>query len=530
MFLNKLITENESDIEKKVKLKEKGKIAGINMTGLIPSFNFPTKKSFYIIYDGEFNGENMRFEDVLVRLFREFKLYENNLCIRITDEIISEMEDFKKKSFKEILENKSSKISKHFSNMAEIYQEELIEDILEFFYIIMKYTKFLQDGKIEKREENCEKLREFKKIFENLKEKIQKNTSYKNKEIINRHIEFYILNIEERLFLFGERNFDDKNIEISYIREKILKWILKNKYYENLSLEYFLSTPLRLEMYFYLKTVLKMTAIVDNIYPKNRKGFYEEFFERDEKGNKRDSKNKAIIGNGYLNGYRQVSLAVINRFINRYKDDKAIKGYDIGELYFDYLKSNQIYSLISINYSFEKIPEYETEVLYKEKFIYPKNKDTTLSWGESKNLDNNIEEGIYEITVRDTKFKIDEKKNDKVEIGETYYIELNIDNIANNIEEFKRFLNKNDKNLIQKDFLKEKYLNCNLFLIEKENSYYDRYIVVTCTDIRDEYCFCQFKKKFIGNNRREFFQIVLKRNDFNLIGEVLEEKIIYRNY
>lgn len=530
MFLNKLITENKSDIEKKVKLKEKGKIVEINMADLIPLFNISSKNSFYITYNGEFNGENMRFEDVLVRLFREFRLYENNPYIRITDEIISKMEDFKKKSFKEILEDESSKISKHFSKMAEIYQEGLIEDILEFFYIIMKYTKFLQDGKIEKREENCEKLREFKKFFENLKEKIQKNMSYKNKEIISKHIEFYILNIEERLFLSGEKKIDDKNIEISNIREKFLKWILKNKYYENLSLEYFLSTPLRLEMYFYLKTVLKMTAIVDNIYPKNRKGFYNEFLEKDEKGKERDPKNRAIIGNGYLNGYRQVSLAVINKFINRYKNEEAIKGYNISELYFDYLKSNQIYSLISLDYSFEKIFEYETEVLYKEKFIYPKSKDTTLSWGESKNLENNIEEGICEINIRDTKFKIDKKKNDKVEIGETYYIELNIDNIANNIEEFKRFLNKNNKNLIQKNFLKEKYLNYNLFLIEKENSYFDRYIVVTCTDIRDEYCFCQFKKKFISNNRREFFQIVLKRNDFNLIGEVLEEKIIYRNY
>lgn len=528
MFLNKFITENNSDIEKKVKLKEKGKIVEIDMANLMPFFNISSKNSFYIIYNGEFNGENMRFEDVLVRLFREYKLYENNPYIRITDKLINEMEDFKKKSFKEILEDKSSKISKYFSKMAEIYQEGLIEDILEFFYIIMKYTKFLQDGKIEKREENCEKLREFKKIFENLKEKIQKNISYKNKEIISRHIKFYILNIEERLFLFGERNFDEKSIEISNIREKILKWILKNKYYENLSLEYFLSTPLRLEIYFYLKTILKMTVIVDTLYSENRKGFYSEFLEKDEKGKERDLKNRAIIGNGYLNGYRQVSLAVINKFINRYKNEEAIKNYDISELYFDFLKSSQIYSLISLDYSFEKIFEYETEVLYKEKIIYPKNKKIPLSWNEIKNLENNIEEGIYEIIIKDTKFKIDKKKNDKVEIGETYYIELNIDNIINNIEEFKRLLNKNDKNLIQKYFLEEKYLNCNLFLIEKENSYFNRYIVVTCIDIRDEYCFCQFKKKFLSNNRREFFQIVLKKDDFNLIGEILEEKIIYK--
>ena len=160
-------------------------------------------------------------------------------------------------------------------------------------------------------------------------------------------------------------------------------------------------------------------------------------------------------------------------------------------------------------------------MIYPKKITYP----ISLYWNVNQkleNMENNISE---EIILKDMKIKIKKKNDNKIETGGTYYINLNIDSIINNIENFKKLLiiNNNSENLLIKT-----YLNCNLFLFEKEFQRINNNMVVTCTDIRGEYYFCQFKKTFIYN-RKEFFQIIFKKTDFTLIGEVLEEKIIYRN-
>lgn len=515
--MKKIIIKNEYGLEQSI-FKDTEYVVMKKMKNLSELYENSSEYSFQIIYTKDMKLNFMSFDEILYKILNEIN-GEYDQELQISEEVIFKIKELEKTSFKVICNTNNPNISKYIAGIAASQEEELFINAIKVCRLIIEFFYSVQEGK-----SSVNSLKNIKIELENEKRKLEKslNISQDTDNLIKK-IEFYLLCVEERLILLGK-----SEVKLSELRENYLKSLLKNDFYKKIALSFFLSSPLKFEIYCYLKVILRMVNIIDIEYNGDRKKFYEDFLV--------ENKSPIIIGNGYLKGYRSIPLNVIDKFVRKYRDRNSVQGYGIVELYDDYFKSNQIYSLILLDYTEEKIFEYETDVLYKNELIYVdgkkvfKNSYTNLEERllESQNTTKDIKE-FKDDFLFNVKVKVDiAEEYRKMELGRICFVNLNIENIKNNIEHFKRKTKKikgEEKSIFGESYLQEKYLNCNLILLEREYSISNN-TIVTCVDKKGSFYICQYRKRFLYN-REEFFEIVLKEDDFKVLGMVLEIRLDY---
>lgn len=515
--MKKIIIKNEYGLDQST-FKDTEYVVMKKMKNLSELYDNGSEYTFQIIYTKDIKSAYMSFDEILHKILNEIN-GEYAQELQISEEVIFKIKELEKTSFKVICNTNNPNISKYIAGIAVSREEELFINTIKTCRLIIEFFYSVQEGK-----NSVNSLKNIKIELKNEKRKLEKSLNI-SQDIDNliKKIEFYLLCVEERLILL-----EKSEIKLSELREIYLKSLLKNDFYKKVALSFFLSSPLKFEIYCYLKVILRMVNIIDKEYNGDRKKFYEDFLV--------ENKSPIIIGNGYLKGYRAIPLNVIDRFVRKYRNRNSVQGYGIVELYSDYFKSNQIYSLILIDYIEEKTFEYEIDVLYRNELFYVNGKKVLKKpyisleerLLESQNTTKEIKE-FKDDFLHNVNVKVDTSEEyKKIEFGRLCFVSLNIENIKNNIEHFKRKVKKikeKGESTFGESYLQEKYLDCNLFLVERENSSFNK-IVITCLNVKSDFYVCQYRERFL-NNREEFFEIVLKEGDFEVLGMVLEIKSDY---
>lgn len=185
--------------------------------------------------------------------------------------------------------------------------------------------------------------------------------------------------------------------DFSIIRSEFIKFLLK----ENIVLDssFYLVTPLRLEIFYYVQTIKHFSKLIEILgYKENNKEFFEDFL---------GGKNANVVGNGYLRGHRNLNFSLINKFNKKYKKEIPLEDQS---LFYSYLASSELISnILSNDYTFDKIEVLE-KILYKQI--------------ETQNIEENIEELAYSKNNKEIYTRLYSPFLDKIEVTVTDELEL----------------------------------------------------------------------------------------------------------
>ena len=345
-------------------------------------------------------------------------------------------------------------------------------------------------------------IKELQSIKENLL-KIMEKEEVKNSGLEMR-LNFHILCIREKIIQYSSGD------ELNLLFEEWLKLFLKFDIFNEYNLSFFVSTPLRQALYNYIICVKKMSEMGEKKFLGNKKEFYTELIE----------KSPMVMGNGYFNGHRPITLNLVHRFVEKYRNEfnnYVIKSFKIEDLYKHFFEFSKIQSLISLNYSLEAVLNYEENVLItKQESIYPEslkisNNDKKLNFenAQATNSDLRNKMLIKLYNLRDCEVMITCIKNKREFEKTDYVIEINNTNLRQHLNEYKTeeldkeigLLIKSSRILLGENFIKSKGHYYARFLNKKEK-------------------FFIFEIIFLYSNQTESFIVALAAEDFICKGQI----------
>lgn len=372
--------------------------------------------------------------------------------------------------------------------------EKLYKDIGA---VLLYSLSFLQKGVLSE-----EEIKGLQSIKENLL-KIMEKEEVKNSGLEMR-LNFHILCIREKIIQYSSGD------ELNLLFEEWLKLFLKFDIFNEYNLSFFVSTPLRQALYNYIICVKKMSEMGEKKFLGNKKEFYTELIE----------KSPMVMGNGYFNGHRPITLNLVHRFVEKYRNEfnnYVIKSFKIEDLYKHFFEFSKIQSLISLNYSLEAVLNYEENVLItKQESIYPENlkisnNDKKLNFenAQATNSDLRNKMLIKLYNLRDCEVMITCIKNKREFEKTDYVIEINNTNLRQHLNEYKTeeldkeigLLIKSSRILLGENFIKSKGHYYARFLNKKEK-------------------FFIFEIIFLYSNQTESFIVALAAEDFICKGQI----------
>lgn len=487
--------------------------------------HFPLENKFYILY-----AENIKNRKINIEGFQEY--IDNYLCEYDAKIQFSEIE-WEILNFlwnNETLNNDIyniilNKIDKNMSEENKSKEIEKINILLGIFTILSPSTfSGLKEEMIKKLKKlfllSLKLLQKYSlnnndiKTLINIKKgflKIQYET--KSPKLKDRII-YQLLCIQEKLFLYDESDY----ISLLDLRKDFINFFIKKGILNKVSPLYFISTPLRMEIYYYVSLVLKISETVDYIFKKERKNFYKDFFG--------EEKNYDVMGAGFLNGYRKITLRNITKFIEKYKN-RTLYADNLYDLYFNFFEHDKIFSLISINYEENKILDYEKDILYKNNTTGLKNLKF-IAEKENNRID-------YELPSFQDAFDSNTKiflgtLYEKIELGKTYIVNINVSNLNKNLKEYERIFSKfseAEKKFKQKASDIEKYITFTSLLLEKINSE-NLYplIYIKFLEKKEEFYLCEFRIK-LKTGKYHYIELFILENDIRLMGLVKETRTFF---
>ena len=341
-----------------------------------------------------------------------------------------------------------------------------------------------------------------------------------DKEVRNTRLEtrifFHIYCIDEKIIQFSPYSQSDLN----KVFDNWLKLFLKYEIFQITDMSFFISTPLRMSLYNYLMCIKKMVEFGEKKWLGDKKKFYQDFIE----------KSPMVMGTGYFNGHRPITLNLIHKFIEKYKDEfqNYVKFFEIQELYKYFFEFFKIQSLFLLNYSSETAFKYETETLIngRETLVSYKcaesniwdNTENNTAYGIMNNIGNNFASTLLKANL--LKIELNNLRDNKIIVSyrqtksfnkTDYIININKDNLIKSINEYKEinyneeinYLIKSSRILLGESFSKD------------NGNYY-------CRFLKKEDKFFIFEIIFLYFNQTESFKVALTSKDFTCVGEVFE--------
>lgn len=369
--------------------------------------------------------------------------------------------------------------------------ERLYKDIGS---VLIYSLNFLQKYKLTEKE--------IKELL-NIKEKLLKMLEEVKNSKLEMRLNFHILCIREKIIQFSSED------ELNLLFEEWLKLFLKFDIFREHSLSFFVSTPLRQALYNYIICVKKMAEMGERKFLGNKKAFYAEFIE----------KSPMVMGNGYFNGHRPITLNLIHRFIEKYKDEfnnYVRKNFKIEELYKHFFEFSKIQSLIFLDYSLEKVLNYEENVLITEnEMVYPYPEYFKIN-NNKINLENlqismdSREKQVIKLkNLRDYEVLVTCVESNEEFEKTDYIIEINDKSLRQNLNEYKA--EKLDKEI--EAFIKSSRILLGENFIKGKGYYYARFL-----DKKDK--FFIFETTFLYFDQTESFIVALTDEDFICKGKV----------
>lgn len=509
---------------------------------------FPKENKFYIIY-----AEDLKNSEPRIEYFQEY--FDNYLCeydakIQLSDtewNLIHAtwIEDIFNDDFLEDFYKSINGIQNKKSDNKQIEHELLDEDkiklkekleLIPSLYKAVSPVIFLgidNDLRIKLKRMFTTSLRILQKYFLdendiktllNIKKLLLEIKIKLNSKNLTDRISFQLLCIQEKLLMYNKSDYT-----LPDLRKEMIKFFLDKSIFNKVSLLYFISTPLRTEIYYYISLISRITEVVDSTFNKDRKKFYQDFFGKD--------KNFEVMGIGFLNGYRKITLSNIKKFIEKYGSER-----DLNDLYFYYFKYDEISLLVSLKYNENKILEYEREVLYKNEIVNIKELESLDVLTEEENKEKDTMFFIPDALDNNTKILLGSFYDNKVELGKTYMIGINTKQIKENIEDYKNIfleLDEGNKKFLKEANYIEKYINLTPLLLDKmdlKNPYLFIYVkildkknIIALNKRKNEISklyLCEIRIK-LKTEKYQYNEFFIFENDIKIIGLVKEIKTLF---
>lgn len=517
--------KNLKEFKTKIIFKEKGeRVNNSAFESLMDSISFENRLLFLNVYIKEDENKkiknNINLKNILTSLFELKSEYDYNLSFpkfSSYGEVEKYFEELKKEKDLEIFYELNSEDEKFFSTYLMDKQGNFIKENKEFI------CKYIYGLSLLQQEDGIEDLKSLLIYFE------EKNRDISEKsQQVNQRIEFFILTIEERIFLEEGNNYSE-------LKGKYFKTL--NKFYQKIKIQnkknivdiyeelapFFISSPLREEVFYYFLMLEIINLYLEKKYP-DKKVFYNELLG--------ENKNAIVVGNGYVKGHRNMTLNILIKIAKLLDLDSGIYSY--------YLISNEISNFLSCSFSYEglekDIREYkEEEISLSENIVKYKLKDRGI---ESQIINEML---VKEIAVIKT-------AKEKIDSPYTYLINYKEEEIEKNVVKIKQEINslrfldkKDDKNKELIKFL-ERVLKDKILLLQylQWNKQYISEYIVNCFGLisvgKREYIKMTMyitdtlgHFKVIDQECGNFVSIYLEEDEFELLGKIksieLEESV-----
>lgn len=405
------------------------------------------------------------------------------------------------------------------SNTKVLY---MVKEVLKFIY---NYEFYGHKGNL------CEKIPEILTISKKLEKESENNNDLTRAEA--NCIKILNYELKEHLRIIKNSYINDEKIQKSLEEEQsllelkidIIKFILK----ENVQLNegYFLSTPLRIAIFYYINLIKEVLECMTILNLKTKKEFSNEVL-----GN---SKTAEIIGNGYLRGHRVINFTFIEKIILRYKNE--LPENKIKNLYRFLFLHDSIMAFIQENYSYEKIIYFNQEYI-KNLFSQGSNISDMKPQNIKKEKYVTYEKDIYSFFYEEyTSIDVKTSAQEQLKEGSCYAVKIN---------SYKKFKSEfsEDETLQEKDMRAirrlEKWCNDDLdyLNIPEINSKVlifklleEKKFVIN--NVEKKYLCIEFLERYIkrnGNNEYDGTQIrelYLRREQVDILGEIKKIEISF---
>lgn len=316
--------------------------------------------------------------------------------------------------------------------------------------------------------------------------------------------------------------------ELLALRGDFIKFILKSQL--ELDDSFYMVTPLRMEIYYYIKAVKHFIELINKLgFKDNNKQFFEKFLG----GN-----NSNVIGSGYLRGHRFINFSLISKFNRAYQN--TLSSTDL-KLFFKYFNhSQEILNIISNDYSFKNLK------LFEEIFFIESEKETNRGLISVEALKSPTsdkaptEEKVYDVySPFLDKIEVKIIKDTEMIEGNYYVIDIDYDSenysIPNGNGELRRLEKWCNEDL---DFIEDMEDNSIIGgkerLIDQNQIFILKILEIIEIDGFEYICGAIYEKAFARGTRTEapklsrilYQKVYLRQNSFKIIGKVDSFKFI----
>lgn len=315
--------------------------------------------------------------------------------------------------------------------------------------------------------------------------------------------------------------------ELVALRGDFIKFILKSQL--ELDDSFYMVTPLRMEIYYYTKTIKHFVYLINKLgFKDNNKQFFEKFLG----GN-----NSNVIGSGYLRGHRFINFSLISKFNRAYQ--KNLLSIDL-KLFFKYFNhSQEILNIISNDYSFKNLKLFE-EILFIETEKETNKGLISVEALKSPTSDKAPTEEVYDVySPFLDKIGVKIIKDAEMVEGNYYVIDIDYDSenysIPNGNGELRRLEKWCDQDL---NFFEDMEDNSTIGgkerIIDQNQIFILKILEIIEVDGFEYICGAVYEKAFARGTRTEtpklskilYQKVYLRQNSFKIIGKVDSFKFI----